>query len=110
MPIEITKIDICTPIEAYWNPGVDGTCLSQRRIFLADLGVSITTDFVILVVPLPLTWRMREGWRKKAKIVAMLGAGGSALAVTVYRLVLVVQSTASRGPASSDFILLDLLQ
>jgi hypothetical protein len=110
IPIEITKIDICNPIQSYWNPTVDGKCLDQRKIFLADLGVAITTDFVILVVPIPLTWKMRTGWQKKLKIVGMLGAGGSALGVTIYRLVLVIKSTNAQGQAHSDFILLDLLQ
>lgn len=110
IPIEIAKIDICNPIQSYWNPAVDGRCLDQRKIFLADLGVAITTDFVILVVPIPLTWKMRTGWQKKLKIVGMLGAGGSALGVTIYRLVLVIKSTNTEGQAHSDFILLDLLQ
>lgn len=65
---------------------------------------------MILVVPIPLTWKMRTGWQKKLKIVGMLGAGGSALGVTIYRLVLVIKSTHTEGQAHSDFILLDLLQ
>jgi hypothetical protein len=110
IPLQVVQIIICQPIHAYWNPSVSGRCLDQRRVFLADLGVALTTDLVILVVPIPLTWRMRASWQKKLKIVFMLGAGGSALGVVIYRLYLVVRATGSNGDAQSHVIMLDLLQ
>jgi hypothetical protein len=65
---------------------VDGRCLDQRRIFLFGLSLAIFTDFVILLVPIPLTWSLRVPLRKKIKIMAMLGAGGIATGMTILRM------------------------
>uniref|UniRef100_A0A8H7K3P4 Rhodopsin domain-containing protein n=1 Tax=Bionectria ochroleuca TaxID=29856 RepID=A0A8H7K3P4_BIOOC len=86
LPVQIIKIVICIPIKAYWDPLVDGRCLDQRRIFLFGLSLAIFTDFVILLVPIPLTWSLRVPLRKKIKIMAMLGAGGIATGMTILRM------------------------
>ena len=108
LPIQAVKIAICTPVHSYWDPNVDGHCLDQRRIFLSDLCLAILTDLVILIVPIPLTWRLRMSWGKKLKIMLLLGAGGAATATTIYRLYAVVEFQKSTDVAS-DFVLLDIL-
>ncbi|KAL9567484.1 hypothetical protein ACKAV7_008434 [Fusarium commune] len=86
LPVQIVKIVICIPIRAYWDPSVDGRCLNQRKIFLFGLALAIFTDFVILLVPIPLTWSLRVSLRKKVKIIALLGAGGVATGMTILRM------------------------
>ncbi|KAF5668086.1 integral membrane protein [Fusarium heterosporum] len=87
LPIQILRIVNCYPIRTYWDPTVrNAHCLNQRKIFFSDLSLSIVTDLVILVAPIPLTWRLSLSIGKRIKIVLLLGAGGIATALTLYRV------------------------
>ena len=86
LPIQICKIFICHPINAYWRYSVQGHCLDQRKLFLADLSVTIFTDLAVLIIPIPLTWTLTMSWKRKMRIVLLLGAGGLATADSILRL------------------------
>ncbi|KAH7262935.1 integral membrane protein [Fusarium tricinctum] len=87
IPIQILRIVNCYPIRTYWDPTVrNAHCLNQRKIFFSDLALSIVTDLIILLVPIPLTWRLTLSVRKRIKIVLLLGAGGIATALTLFRV------------------------
>lgn len=111
LPIQLMKMAVCLPIRTYWLgeesvPG--GSCLPQRSLFLSDLTLAIITDFIVLLVPVPLTWSLRVSRYKKMKIVALLGAGGAATAVTVYRMYTVVDFL-NTADVTHDFAIIDLL-
>ncbi|KAI6767569.1 hypothetical protein HG530_005578 [Fusarium avenaceum] len=87
IPIQILRIVNCYPIRTYWDPTVrNAHCLNQRKIFFSDLALSIVTDLIILLVPIPLTWRLTLSVGKRIKIVLLLGAGGIATALTLFRV------------------------
>ncbi|KAH9230904.1 hypothetical protein K456DRAFT_1773569 [Colletotrichum gloeosporioides 23] len=109
IPIQTLKTIICVPISAFWDPHTPNPkCLNQRKIFIADLTLAIITDFFILCIPFPLLWGLRMPLRKKLKILVLLGAGGVATAVTIYRLYLVILFLSSTD-VTSDFVVLDLV-
>jgi hypothetical protein len=91
LPMQISKTFICSPIKAFWDDRVHGSCLQQRKIFIADTTVGFVTDFIILILPIPLIWSFNASLWKKVKIAAVLGAGGIATGVTCFRLWAVVQ-------------------
>ncbi|KAH6975047.1 hypothetical protein BKA56DRAFT_688586 [Ilyonectria sp. MPI-CAGE-AT-0026] len=107
LPIQVLKTVICDPIRSYWDEHVMGHCLNQRKIFLVDLSVAILTDLVILLLPISLTWHLRFPFKTKMKVVALLGAGGVAVATTVYRMCKAVAFMHTNDP-SADIIPLDL--
>lgn len=82
--IQIPKVMVCTPISAYWeittNVGVNGrNPYNQAHIFIADISVTVLTDFIILVVPIPLALSMRSLCLKhKIQMILLLSAGGAA--------------------------------
>ncbi|KAH7243709.1 uncharacterized protein BKA55DRAFT_596070 [Fusarium redolens] len=87
IPIQILRIVNCYPIRTYWDPDVrNARCLNQRKIFFSDLALSIVADLVILLIPIPLTWKLRMSIGKRIKIVLLLGAGGIATALTLFRV------------------------
>lgn len=103
VPSQITKTVICTPIRASWDQSVKGKCLQQRKIFIADTTLAIFTDLVILILPIPLTWSLRSPMREKIKIMVLLGAGGVATAVSIYRLYNVIRFIESKD-VTLDFV------
>lgn len=87
LPIQICKLVICTPVQAFWDDTIrDKTCLNQGILFLCDTMIAVLSDLVILVLPICLTWSLAAPVEKKLKISALLGAGGIAVGLTVYRL------------------------
>ncbi|KAK2813907.1 hypothetical protein FQN50_000308 [Emmonsiellopsis sp. PD_5] len=90
----IIKIRPCNPIPAYWG-AAQGSCLNQRIILICDSVVSVTSDLMILFLPLPLAWSLQMDTRKKLRVMAILGAGGLATAFSIYRLAMVVAIGAS---------------
>ncbi|KAK2033724.1 hypothetical protein LX32DRAFT_609598 [Colletotrichum zoysiae] len=109
IPVQTVKTVICLPISAFWDPHTPNPkCLNQRRIFIADMSLAILTDVVIVVLPITLLWGLRLPFWKKIKILTLVGAGGIATAVTIYRMYLVVQFLGSKD-VTADFVVLDIV-
>lgn len=86
------KAFICQPVSAFWDPEIlnrGGHCMKQTTIFVADTFFSIITDTAVLVLPIFLAASLKLSFLKRIKVIIMLGAGGVAVAVTIYRAVLV---------------------
>jgi len=94
--IEVIKIIVCIPIPAFWDPTVHGKCFNLPTLFVADTSIAAVTDIVILLAPIPLTWSMRLPLMKKIKITSILGIGGIAVGITIWRVVLVVEYLGSK--------------
>lgn len=115
LPVQIAKMAVCRPIEMYWEytatAGVNSHnsyCLNQTYLFLADISLAVITDFIILIVPIPLAMSMRalRPWQK-CKIILLLSAGGAATATTVFRTVKIVKFIGSTNP-TADFAILSI--
>lgn len=52
--ILFTKIFICNHISGFWDFNIKSKCLNKPALFPADTIMSVLTNFVILVIPLPL--------------------------------------------------------
>ncbi|KAF6801037.1 integral membrane protein [Colletotrichum sojae] len=106
-PAQVAKTLVCVPVDAFWNPAVlNFRCINQTKLFIYDTALGIASDLAILLVPIALTWTLRVSVYKKVKIVGLLGTGGLAVAVTTYRMYLVVQFEDSKDP-TVDFVPLD---
>lgn len=115
LPVQIVKMAICRPISAYWEytarAGVTASnpyCVNQTYLFLTDISLAVVTDFIILVVPIPLALSMRalSLWQK-CKIIVLLSAGGVATGTTVFRTVKIVEFIGSTDP-TADFTILSI--
>jgi hypothetical protein len=85
----VVKIRICWPIAAYWE-GDASKCLDQAAVIVADSIISLISDLVMLVLPLPLTWSLQLPRKKKLKVAGMLSVGGLATAFSAWRLHLIL--------------------
>ncbi|KAI3059596.1 hypothetical protein CBS147353_10534 [Aspergillus niger] len=93
---EVVKTRICDPVPSYCTLDPKASCLNQQAALIADSVISVVTDFIILVLPLPLTWSLQMSRTKKLRVIGMLSAGGLATAFSLYRLVLVLREGSSR--------------
>jgi hypothetical protein len=74
--ITLVKIFICKPVEKFWNPKISGRCLNTNVIFVSDCVISLITDVVILVSPLPVIWGLQMDLKHKlgSSVVLVVGA------------------------------------
>ncbi|KAJ5700183.1 hypothetical protein N7536_003196 [Penicillium majusculum] len=94
----IVKIRICGPIPRYWlGDQVPGSCLDQTAALIADSVISVVSDLIILILPLPLTWSLQMSRNRKLRVIGLLGAGGLATGFSLYRLVLVLRGSSDEG-------------
>ena len=48
----------CTPVHKAWHPLIKGHCISLINIAVAGGYINIVTDFLILVLPVPMVWSL----------------------------------------------------
>ena len=107
LTVQISKILVCLPIAAYWNPDIKGGCFHLSRLYLTDSGLALVTDLVVLVLPVVLIWPLQMSRMQKLRVVCLLGMGGVAVGVVGYR-VYRVATFRERNDVVYDIVSLDL--
>ncbi len=66
----------CLPVNSVWNPAVKPRCVNLGLELLIFSSINVVTDFVILVLPMPLVWRLHTTTARKAQVsgLFLLGA------------------------------------
>ncbi|KAK8066189.1 hypothetical protein PG997_012936 [Apiospora hydei] len=109
IPVFIIKVQVCRPINAYWDLSIKGVDLvSQRALFVADTVMSTVSDTAVLILPIPATVSLRMQIGQKLKIWSMLGLGGLATMASIVRMVIVVKLQSSNDQ-SVEFVRFNLL-
>lgn len=74
--VVLISILACTPISFNWDrtqPG--GHCLDPRIFVIAISIPNIVTDITILLLPLPVIWRLQLHFKKKIAVSAIFSLG-----------------------------------
>jgi len=86
----------CIPFEAMWTSNIPGAkCLNRTASYSAQLGLSIGTDFLVLIAPLFILRHLHITWPQRLLLCIVLGFGAAACIVSILRLLTVRQSTQS---------------
>ncbi|KAH7006906.1 hypothetical protein EDB80DRAFT_880430 [Ilyonectria destructans] len=89
----ILTIILCRPIEKFWTPPVPGTCIDKRPLWLTNCAIHITTDFALILLPMPALYRMNLPRRQKIALIFVFAVGGVACVTSIIRLHSVVKLT-----------------
>ncbi|KAM6508443.1 hypothetical protein FALCPG4_018298 [Fusarium falciforme] len=109
IPIQVVQSAVCIPIQVLWDPTVsDYYCLNQRMVIFCSLALSILTNLIILILPIPLIWTLCMPLSKKVKIVMLLSAGSAATALTIYRTYRTALFLES-DDITVDYVVIDIL-
>lgn len=70
------SIFVCTPREKYWNLLItNGHCIDINATVAASAIVNCLSDFVILLLPQGVIWRLRVPLRRKVGVSAIFLTG-----------------------------------
>lgn len=67
----------CIPIEGLWDPTVSAVCNAigpDPQFYMASVG-NIVTDFIILLLPLPVVWKLKLRRPQKVVLFVVFGVG-----------------------------------
>lgn len=85
----VAGIFACWPIYAFWDvtyPDRAGACVDLTNVWYAHSGLSISTDFVILAIPLPVTRALRLSAAEKTATLVLFGFGSFGVLASIIRL------------------------
>ena len=66
----------CVPLSMVWDSHVKGHCLNVGLAATILAAFNVLTDVFILVLPMPLLWRLQMEFREKLPIIGMFLLGG----------------------------------
>ncbi|KAH8772505.1 hypothetical protein F5883DRAFT_33475 [Diaporthe sp. PMI_573] len=78
----------CIPLNAFWDGSVQATYCHSNEVYYALTGLSIGTDFLIFLLPLPVVWSIRAPKDQKIVLTTVFSFGFFICIVSIIRLVL----------------------
>ena len=85
----------CTPIDGAWNFEIQPKCISVMKVYYFSTAFSILTDILLVVLPLPLFWKLKLPIREKWIVTTLFGLGLFASVASIIRITVLhdVQNT-----------------
>ncbi|KAI9903503.1 hypothetical protein N3K66_000032 [Trichothecium roseum] len=77
----------CVPVRRFWQvkPYPGEHCTARPLNYWVAGLLNILTDFVIIVLPMPMLWRVRLPLRRKAALSLLFGSGALVMVCTILR-------------------------
>lgn len=86
---------MCNPIQKAWKVHLPGTCLNTGILWLGSGISSLLIDILILLLPLPMLWRLQLRLTRKLQIIVVFICGYLVVVVSIGRLVTIAQAGTS---------------
>lgn len=84
---QVTTFTECRPFRLYWQLLPDPGPCAEAQLQLLVVGVTnIVTDLMLLILPLPLVFKMKADWRRKIRYSTIFLLGIFIIAITIIRL------------------------
>ncbi|KAK3323181.1 hypothetical protein B0T19DRAFT_199216 [Cercophora scortea] len=71
----ITGLVQCTPVARAWNYAVAGSCIQLMKFFIFNGAFALATDVIVLLLPMPLVWRLQLPLSQKIALIPVFGIG-----------------------------------
>ncbi|KAI9686107.1 MAG: hypothetical protein M1820_010696 [Bogoriella megaspora] len=75
----------CFPVEKAWNPTLPGHCNNIQAHLIYGSLPNIVTDVAMLLLPIPLVWKLQTSTHVKIGLLATFMVGGAGLITSVIR-------------------------
>ncbi|KAJ2997562.1 hypothetical protein NUW58_g616 [Xylaria curta] len=81
---------MCDPVQKNWIPTLPGHCGTPSQLYIGSAVPSVTIDLFILILPVPIIWRLHTSRSRKTGITAVFVLGYSSVIVSIGRLATVL--------------------
>lgn len=66
---------ICVPVQKLWKPDLEGHCVSELGVWLANASSTIFSDIMILCLPIPQIWKLNLKKSEKIGLTFLFSLG-----------------------------------
>lgn len=67
----------CTPINYIWDKSIEGgKCIDTESFFISSAALNIVSDITILLLPIPMVWKLKINTKKKVALISLFSLGG----------------------------------
>ncbi|KAL4967393.1 uncharacterized protein BDV14DRAFT_198123 [Aspergillus stella-maris] len=93
--VQGTTFGECRPSHLYWQVVPDpGDCVKANTQLVTLVALNITTDAMLILLPMPWLLRVRKSWAKRLQYVVLFSVGLLLIAIAIVRLPYYNSSTA----------------
>jgi hypothetical protein len=71
----ISIFTVCIPLQSYWDITVQPTFCWPQTVFWLNIGLHMFTDFVVVLLPMPVIFRLRIRWQQKLLLYCLFAFG-----------------------------------
>lgn len=93
----LANLLLCKPIDYIWDKSLDGHCVNVVAHSLASAAFNLFTDISILILPIPVLWRLRLVIKDKAGLFLIFGFGSCICVISAVRLKVLVPGSTQNG-------------
>ena len=73
--VVFTQIFSCTPVEGSWKPTTARHCIDSIIFYEAVAISNVLLDFMLLLLPIPVVWKLNMSMRRKAQVCGIFLVG-----------------------------------
>jgi hypothetical protein len=73
--IDFVALFTCIPIRKSWIPTLPGECINTQHTFVAATTSNILVDVLLLIVPMPMLWKLQVGTPQKFALLGIFACG-----------------------------------
>jgi len=66
---------LCRPISSIWDFSVKGSCGDHKSLDQYIATMNLVQDFIVIILPMPILWRLQMGIKKKLALSGIFGIG-----------------------------------
>ncbi|KAJ5701374.1 hypothetical protein N7488_008922 [Penicillium malachiteum] len=87
----LVSIFQCDPVHHTWDTTIPGKCINTYHFYAATAAISSTIDIWILIIPVPLIWRLNSSLRRRIYLLVAFFLAYSVIVVSIGRLIVTFQ-------------------
>ncbi|KAL7622877.1 hypothetical protein AAE478_006556 [Parahypoxylon ruwenzoriense] len=77
---------LCRPLAYNWDTSIEGTCGDRNTVFVIAGATNMLTDFMVLLMPVPIIWKLKLPTSQRIGLVATFSLGLFITAISIIRL------------------------
>ena len=72
----VVVIFSCYPVSKSWDTSITGGyCVNLPVFYIANLSLNSATDIAVLILPIPMLWKVQMPFRQKIAVTAIFMTG-----------------------------------
>ncbi|KAL6720706.1 hypothetical protein ACLMJK_002631 [Lecanora helva] len=84
----------CQPIHGFWDKAIGAHCISGDDILVIPGALNAVLDGFVILMPLPLLWRLRTTRKQKGVLTGLFLCGGFVCVISIVRLIVLSRLSA----------------